>query len=99
MSCYHTPAINTRPQTAKLLLMTYSYRVVGAMQEPPPQEILATLTPLEQQLFGKRWLVNFGGQPLEEGDRTPLATWAKELGGFERAELPMRLTPTGAARL
>jgi hypothetical protein len=99
VSCYHTPAINTCPQTAKLLLMTYSYRIMGTMVEPPSEELMATLNPLEQQLFGKRWPVNFGGQPVEEGDQTPLATWAKQAGGFEKVIPPMRLTPTGAAHL
>ena len=99
VSCYHTPSVNTRPDTAKLLLMTYSYRMMSAMVEPPAPELMATLNELEQQLFGKRWPVNFGGQPLEEGDHTPVASWAKQAGGFEKPNPPMRLTPTGAAHL
>ena len=30
VSCYHTPAINTRPETAKLLLMTFTYRMMSS---------------------------------------------------------------------
>ena len=99
VSCYHTPAVNTRPDTAKFLLMTFSHRMMSTMVEPPAPELMATLNPLEQQLFGKQWRVNFGGQALEEGDQTPVASWAKQVGGFEKPVPPMRLTPTGAAHL
>ena len=58
-----------RPQTAKLLLMTFTYRVMGSIVEPPGPALMATLSPLEQQLFAKRWPVDFGGRPLEEGDQ------------------------------
>ena len=85
-SMYHTPAVNTQPQTAKLLLLTYTYRFMASAVEPPPPAVMAQLTPIEQQLFGKRVLTDYGGRPV------PFSCGG-ELGGSGSNEEEQELHP------
>lgn len=99
-SCYHTPDINRTPQTAKFLLVTFTYRMMTTVAHNPPPEIMETMSPIETQLFGKVWPVDYGGRPICEGeDSCPVGTWAKEVGGWETSTPPMRLLPNGQAHL
>jgi len=85
--------------TAKLLLVTFTYRMIATVNLPAA-EIMSKLTPIEAQLFGKVWPVDYGGRPVLEGeDSCPVGTWARETGGYEKHVPPMRLLPDGQAHL
>ena len=86
--------------TAKLLLVTFTYRMMTTITQPPAAEIMSKLTPVETQLFGKVWPVDYGGRQILEGeDSCPVGTWARETGGYEKLVPPMRLLPNGQAHL